>query len=303
MELRQGRLRLSPSDVSGFLACPHLTQLELAVARGERARPVFDDPHRAMLRQKGHEHESAYLAGLEAQGRSVARIRGFGEHGFDADQAARLTEEAIQAGAADVIYQPYLRDERWHGFADFLERLPDGTYEPVDTKLARTARPEHVLQLSFYAEQLERIQRRRPAQLHVQLGSGRRESFRTEEYAAYHRRARGRFLEAVESSPPTYPWRCDRCPICSWRRECHARLETDDSLVLVAGLRKSYVEPFAAHGITTLAQLGDASPRTPLDGFHPGAYEALRHQAELQLHRRRTGEHRFEPLPLVAGRG
>ena len=174
MEIRQGRLRSSPSDVSGFLACPHLTQLELGVARGERTRPVFDDPHRAMLRQKGHEHESAYLAGLEAQGRSVARIRGFGEHGFDADQAARLTEAAIQAGAADVIYQPYLRDERWHGFADFLERLPDGTYEPVDTKLARTARPEHVE--SRAAEQPAGVRRRQPLRVAIERNASHDEA-------------------------------------------------------------------------------------------------------------------------------
>src|SRR5438876_7842143 len=39
------RLLFSPSDLSGFLACPHLTTLELLVARGERSKPHRHDPH------------------------------------------------------------------------------------------------------------------------------------------------------------------------------------------------------------------------------------------------------------------
>ena len=71
----------------------------------------------------------------------VARMLTYDDEGFDADQARRATEDAIRAGEADVIYQAYLTDGTWRGFADFLERQPDGTYEPVDTKLARSAKP------------------------------------------------------------------------------------------------------------------------------------------------------------------
>src|SRR5207247_452205 len=114
------RLSLSPSDLTSFLACPHLTQLELSVARGERKRPVFDDPHGELLRQKGYEHEATYFARLATEGRSILQIRGFRDEGFDPEEARRLTEEAIRAGIADVIHQPYLTDGAWRGFADFL---------------------------------------------------------------------------------------------------------------------------------------------------------------------------------------
>ena len=90
MQLRDGSLTLSPSDLSGFLACEHLTQLELSVARGERHRPVFEDPHRDMLRRKGFEHESAYLARLETQGKSVLRIPTFGSPDFDLSPVYRI---------------------------------------------------------------------------------------------------------------------------------------------------------------------------------------------------------------------
>jgi len=35
MQFLEGRLIVSPSDLTGFLECEHLTQQELAAARGE----------------------------------------------------------------------------------------------------------------------------------------------------------------------------------------------------------------------------------------------------------------------------
>jgi predicted RecB family nuclease len=298
-----GTLLLSPSDLSAHLACPHLTNLELRVARGELERPRVDDTHGELLRRKGDEHEAAYLARLVAEGRSIVRIPTYDDAGFDADEARRLTEEAIRAGEADVIYQPYLTDGTWRGFADFLERQPDATYEAVDTKLARSAKPAHVLQLCFYSEQLARVQGRMPERCHLELGTGRRETFRTADYLAFYRRARKRLLEALASEPETYPWPCERCGLCDFRNLCKDRLRADDNLVLVAGLRRSQAEHLAGHGIPTLEALGRQAPGLEVDGMRPETLEALRHQAELQLHFRATGEHRVDDLPLEEGRG
>jgi predicted RecB family nuclease len=50
-----------------------------------------------------------------------------------------------------------LQDGRWHGYADFLTRVPgdstlgDFHYEPVDTKLSSSAKPKHALQLAVYS--------------------------------------------------------------------------------------------------------------------------------------------------------
>ena len=217
-----GTLQLSPSDLSAHLACPHLTTLSLRVARGELAQPHLDSPHRDLIFRKGNEHEQAYLDRLVAEGRSIVRIPTYDDETFEAGEARRLTEEAIRAGAADVVYQPYLVDEegRWRGFADFLERLPGGTYEPVDTKLARSAKPAHVLQLCFYAEQVARIQGAPVEHVHVENGRGERETFRVAELEAYYRRIRARFLDALASEPETYGWPCDHCGICDFRLLC-----------------------------------------------------------------------------------
>ena len=306
-----GTLLLSPSDLSGHLACPHLTTLNLRVQRGELERPHVDDTHGDLIRRKGDEHEAAYLARLVAEGRSIVRIPTYDDEDFDADEARRLTEEAIRAGEAEVIYQPYLSDGTWRGFADFLERQPDGTFEAVDTKLARSAKPAHVLQLCFYSEQLGRIQGRLPERFHVELGSGERETFRTAEYVAYFRRARRRFLAAVGdgvrpvgSDPPaTYPWPCDHCGICDFRNLCKQQLRDDDNLVMVAGLRRSQAEDLAENGIPTLAALGRQAAGLAVDGMRAETLEGIRHQAELQLLFRETGEHRVDHLPDEEGRG
>ena len=40
MQRIDGQLLLSPSDVTAYLACPHLTTLELAVAGSELMKPA-----------------------------------------------------------------------------------------------------------------------------------------------------------------------------------------------------------------------------------------------------------------------
>jgi predicted RecB family nuclease len=286
------QLVCSPTDLSAFLACPHLTVLELAVARGELEKPFRPNLHADLIRRKGDEHERRYLEGLQAQGLTIVE-----------PATATETEAAIQAHEADVIYQARLEHDGWRGIADFLERLPDGSYEVVDTKLARRARPEHVLQLSYYTEQLARIQGRAPERMHVVNGLGERESFRPGDFAAYYRRLRRRFLDAVEHRRDTYPYPVDFCGLCDFLALCQTRWETDDHLVLVAGISRRQVERLEKAGITTLELLAEAAEETRVPSMRPATFAGIRHQAELQLHKRRTGEHRIDHLPLEEGRG
>jgi hypothetical protein len=44
MQQRDGQVTFSPSDLSAFLACAHLTSLEVAVARGELTTPTGTTP-------------------------------------------------------------------------------------------------------------------------------------------------------------------------------------------------------------------------------------------------------------------
>ena len=297
MQLDDGRISLSPSDVTNYLACEHLTTLSLRVARGELEKPEAENEQAALVFRKGLEHEQAYLERLRAEGHEVVTIEL--EPDLDWERAARETEEAIRRGV-DVVYQGVLVADGWRGVADFLERQPDGTYEAVDTKLARHAKPAYILQLCFYTEQLARIQGREPAQIHVLLGNGERQSFRPQEFAAYARRVQRRLEEFVAAGAETTPYPCDHCGICEFLPLCDAWWDETDSLTRVAGLWGRHVDELTAAGITTLAALAHANPAEPPPGFNIDTFTKLQRQAELQLHRRETGELRYvllQPQP------
>jgi predicted RecB family nuclease len=94
------------------------------------------------------------FSALKARGSTVV---GVPTEGFDFHERARCTREAMQA-AAEVIYQAALVVPPWLGYADFLERvgepsnLSGSRYEAVDTKLTRTAKPEHAIQLTSFRD-------------------------------------------------------------------------------------------------------------------------------------------------------
>ena len=69
----------------------------------------------------------------------------------------------------------------------------------VDTKLARSAKPAHVLQLLFYAEVVERLQGAPVERVHVENGRGERESFRVAELHAQGLSRNGIALELGRS--------------------------------------------------------------------------------------------------------
>jgi uncharacterized protein len=295
-----GQLRYSPTDLNAFLACEHLTTLQLAVARDELDKPFRHNPHADLIRRKGDEHEASYLTRLQADGREVTAID-FDDR--DWARAARVTERAIH-DAANVVYQAALTDGAWRGFADFIERLPGGGgYEVVDTKLARCAKPAHVLQLCFYTEQLARIQGRWPPEMHVVTGTSERESFRPDDFLAYYRRLRARFRDAVEQRRPTYPYPVDFCGLCDFLSLCKARWVEDDHLTLVAGVSRLQVERLEAVGIETLEALAEADPNTKVSSMRAATFEGLNLQARLQLHHRQTGEHKIQHLPEEPDRG
>jgi predicted RecB family nuclease len=305
MKLAADNLLLSPSDVTNFLACEHLTTLELAVARGELAKLVGENPEAELVFRKGREHEAAYLAHLVATGKTVEEIQL--EPDLDWERAAHETVEAMRSGV-DVVYQAVLVDDGWRGVADFLMRtetpseLGPWSYEAYDTKLARRAKPAYVLQLCFYDEQVGRIQGRAPERIHVVLGNGETASFRAEEFGAYYRRMRERLVEFIEAGRPTTPYPNDHCGICDFLPVCDAWWDEVDHLTRVAGIQRRQVERLSAAGITTLESLGRGSAEPPA-GMNAETYAKIRRQAGLQLWARENGRDRFELLEPEADTG
>ena len=297
MKLENDQLTFSPTDLAAFVACPHLTTVEVAVTRSELERPHRHDPRAALIRRKGDEHEASYLTSL---GEQVIWMRDAREIGWEA--AASQTAQAVRDGVP-VIYQAAFVDGDWRGVADFLKRTSEGSYEVVDTKLARRAKPAHVLQLCFYTEQLARIQGRWPEAMHVVNGLGDRETFRPDDFLAYYRRLSERFLAAVENGRATYPYPVDHCSLCDFLALCKDRWRRDDHLSLVADISRTQVDRLSAAGIPTLQGLATFTSDEKIPKFRGQTLTKLREQAALQLHRRQTGELKHVQLPVESERG
>src|SRR6266566_4833057 len=186
MQVLNAELLLSATDLVAFLECEHLSALDLRVARGLEVIEQTRTDSTELVARKGSEHEQRYLESLITQQLNVVTIPS------SIDGAVAATEAAMRTGA-DVIYQGALTDGYWRGYADFLERVPkpspalgDWSYEVIDTKLARQPKPEFIVQLCLYSDLLSRVQGLQPEHLHIVLGTGERESFRLQEFAAFY---------------------------------------------------------------------------------------------------------------------
>jgi len=309
MHFSSGELVLSPSDVTAFLGCRHCSALSHAVAQGDMPRPRFS-PDAELVFAKGREHEAAYLARLRADGLDVCEIGLASQDGAPSrdgwERAARETEHALRAGR-EVVYQGVLGSGRWRGVADFLVRVESPSpalgafsYEALDTKLARHAKPAYVLQLCFYSEEVGRIQGVAPAAMHVLLGNGEQESFRSDEFAAYARRVTAQVAEFLDEPPLTEALPCAACGTCEFLERCEAWWEDVDHLTRVAGLGTRYLAPLRSAGISTVAALAAAGADAP-SGVSADMFAKLHRQARLQHERDATGELRFELLEPPLG--
>src|SRR5690606_11443590 len=104
MHLSGTDLILAATDLSGFLACPHLTTQSQAAALGGPKPPRFPDPAADVIRARGHEHEARVLARFRAEGLRIVEI----PDGAPVDPAADPAAHSTADPAADPAAHPPL---------------------------------------------------------------------------------------------------------------------------------------------------------------------------------------------------
>lgn len=290
----------SASDLVAFVACPHVTTLDLMVSSGELEAPERTDPMMELLQGRGLEHEKAHLERYRSAGVSVADVAATtgrtpaggatNREQLLADRA-QATLDAMHRGN-DVIFQATFFDRSgaiwWRGHADFLKKVPTNTvlgewgYEPEDTKLSTHPSAWAALQLCFYADLLATSQGRDVEAIHIVLGSGETVSLRVDELSAYFRMVRHNFGRAIGHPSSTYPLPNDHCRVCRWAARCHKQWEDDDHLIRVANLTVEQAKKLQAAGVPTLTALADSPSTLTVRGIGDDTLFRLRRQAHLQ---------------------
>ncbi|QIT55045.1 TM0106 family RecB-like putative nuclease [Aquisalimonas sp. 2447] len=305
MQISNGSITLSASDLVGHVNCDHLTTLDLSVASGSLSPPHRWDPLLEILRERGRRHETAFVEHLREHGLSVAEIEGVD---VTRDAVADTLEQMRQG--RDVITQAALHGDRWAGRADVLQRvekpsvLGGWSYEIYDTKLARETKAGTVLQLCLYADLLAQMQGVAPEYVYVvpPWSDFQPEAFRVSEYSAYYRRVKQtteKFATRPET-PDTYPAPKEHCDVCRWQEHCEQQRRDDDHLCLVAGITQTQIKELSAKGIATrtdLAQMPTPMPWKPKRGSTT-SYEKAREQARIQIESEQAGRILYELLAI-----
>ena len=280
-----GRVVTSPSDLSAAASCElaFLRALDARLGRIE-APPQEEDPMLRRAAGLGDAHEERVLARYREQLGVVVEI----ERPDVRDEAAlraaaAATREAFEQGA-ELVFQASFFDGELLGFADFVVRQPDGSYQVQDSKLARSAKVTALLQLAAYAEELEAIGVRVHPSAVLILGDGSLSEHQLDDVVPVYRERRAHLRRIVaerlaDSAPvawgdPRY-LACGRCEVCS------AEVEARRDLLLVAGMRPTARSRLIAAGVTTIDELAERTE--PVEGLSSSTLEKLRSQAALQL--------------------
>lgn len=292
----------SATDLSTYLSCKHATQLHREYAVNGKSVPKHNDPVLEALIERGREHEAAYVAYLNAQGKQCTTSE---------RKSFQQTLDAMVQGV-DVIVQGFLQVDVWSGYPDILIRVPgkskfgDWLYEVQDTKLSTHTRPSAIIQLCFYADLLTSIQKSEPEGFSVVTPG---DPFTVERYVyndfrAYYNFLKGSFKNVMDSPPlATYPDPVEHCNICNWWKICDTQRRKDDHLSLVAGMRKLQIEELYKQQIRELASF--ATART-IGRPERGNHESLirrQSQAKVQLEGRTQNAliHQFVPIEEKRG--
>jgi len=286
----------SASDLLTWLGCQHASALD-ALALSDRDLKAWlrvrreaqevaitaktDFPEPANVR--GDEHEVAMRGRLQAEGLQIIEIVGGRDRLGD---AVEETCTAMQEGA-DVIYQAALADGPWFGYADFLVKVEgrsafgDYLYEVRDTKLARHATANALLQMAHYGAMVATLQGAPPPRLVVWLGDTSEFAWDYRDAAPYLDELRKRFLSFHDTTPTTASSPVDACGLCRWSERCEEEWGPED-VTHVHRLTRRHRTLLRDAGIPTIARLAEADATERPDGITASTFERLVAQATVQ---------------------
>jgi len=288
-------IQFSATDLSNFISCRHLSQLNKQRVHGELEPPPFTDPYADTVKQLGLEHEERYVQYLRDQGLDVTDLRN-----IEGDNRLERTQNAMKQGVG-IIVQAAFDNGEWRGYADILRKVDKPSifgawsYEVGDSKLSQETKAGTVLQLCVYSDLLTELQGVKPDRMYVIKPGGEvhPEEFLYDSYSAYYRYVKGQMLAAVNAqNTQTYPDPVAHCNVCQWWLLCEKRRRNDDHLSFVAGMQGGHITELNTRGVDTLAQFAErekALDTRPANG-NEETYVRLHRQAKIQFEGREQGK-------------
>lgn len=214
-----------------------------------------------------------------------------------------MTRRALIEGRP-LIHQPALSDGSLiSGYADILinnlhnpfaeRRIRCPGYSVIEVKLASLVTPDYAVQAAAYHDLLHSISRESglhaPGPAYLWLGTARADPVPlprddVEYMYASVRDAYFRFLRAFDAGAPLPPIDAPLAELAPWTEFTKSYLRKSDSLLQVAGIRRSQVSALQGAGVTTMTQL--ASRQVPSDcKISRATLRTLQEQAQLQVER------------------
>ena len=309
MQKKANQYILSAGDLTGFLSCKHLTELDTLVANGKLQKPEFKDPHAKVMQERGFEHEHGYIDLLKKQGLSFQSAEA------EATETAYQKTISLMKAGVDIIAQGVLMLDGWYGRSDILKKVPlksklgGYSYLVMDTKLSRETKAGSIMQLCLYSEMLEKIQGTRPEYMYVvtpaEDESFNEEAYRVSEYQSFYRLIKSKLLKAL-GTIKAYPEPVSHCDYCRWWEACSKRRRADDHLSLVANINRTQRKIIESLSIHTMKGFSEADPATfkkSPPGTNLSSLELSQKQARVQVASRECGHLITEFMPFEDGRG
>ena len=274
-------LIITASDVVLAARCEYQLLRILDEKLGRAPKAEF--PEDEMLRRAaalGDEHERQVLQDLRSTYPDVAEIPAvplpFTRAGL---QAAHDHTLQVLAQGSDVVFQATFFDGTFHGRSDFLVRTDGGAYAVWDSKLARRAKTEALLQLAAYADQLHAAGVPVAPQATLVLGDRTHASFDLAELLPVYTERRDRVLAlttAHRAQPGPVDWHQEHLVICGRCDYCAEQVALHDDVLGVHRVSVPRRRKLHAQGIRTVTDLAttEAEPGT--------VAHRLRDQARMQ---------------------
>jgi uncharacterized protein len=293
MQIFDGQLVYSATDLIGHGDCSHMTSLSIA-HKLELAdiEPTKAAGMAALAGVRGGEHEQKVLDHMKSQGLKVTDFTDLA-HGTRQEllESAAKTKAALDRGD-QLVYQGIFFDGTFLGYPDFLIRIDDPkyklgyTYEVWDAKLKRSLSAHAVLQMTSYSRQLNKLGFEYADHLHAYLGDMSVADFLISDALPYLEKISAEYelLLRSEAEVPSPIWasKIAACEMCKWSKVCETGREDARDLSLVANLRKDQRKQFIASDIKTIEQLASASDEVRPSGISTDTFDRLRNQARLQ---------------------